>query len=259
MNYSANVVLISVLFFAGILLFQEIGRQLALRQAAKHPDRETSGAGIVEGAIFALFGLLIAFTFSGAASRFDTRRQWIVDESNAIGTAYLRLDLLPAPARDDLRAKFRTYLDRRLEAYQSLPDLDAAHKKLAECTDLQNQIWAESVAACAHADAAANVRVVLLPSLNAMFDITTTRTAASFVHPPKIIFALLYALGLACALMSGFEMAKATGRNWLVNLGFAVVMAATTFVILDMEYPRAGFIRVDDMDRVLIQLRQSMN
>jgi len=71
------------------------------------PEGARAGAGAVEGSVFGLLGLLIAFTFSGAAFRFDARRQLAVEETNAIGTAYLRLDLLPADKQPALRDSFR--------------------------------------------------------------------------------------------------------------------------------------------------------
>ena len=90
--------------------------------------------GSVEGAVYGLLGLLIAFSFSGAASRFEARRDLIVQEANAIGTAYLRLDLLPDEARDGLREKFRRYLDTRLSAYRKMPDIEAAMAELARAS-----------------------------------------------------------------------------------------------------------------------------
>ena len=87
-----------------------------------------AGLGAVDGAVFALLGLMIAFTFSGAASRLEVRRQLIVQEANAIGTAYLRLDLLPPGAQPGLREDFRQYVDARLAVYSKLPDIEAAKR-----------------------------------------------------------------------------------------------------------------------------------
>ncbi len=117
---------------AGIVLMIEIGRRIGLRHRALDPDGSTSGLGALEGAIFGLIGLLIAFTFSGAASRFDARRSQIVEEANNIGTAYLRIDLLPATAQPQLREDFRRYVDLRLAIYHALPDIEAAKDRLAE-------------------------------------------------------------------------------------------------------------------------------
>ena len=100
--------------------------------------------------------------------------------------------------------------------------------------------------------------MLLLPALNAMIDITTTRTMAGQMHPPMIIFALLFGLALASSLLVGYGMASSKARNWLHMLGLAFVMAVSIYVILDIEYPRLGFIRVDDFDRALVESRESM-
>src|SRR5262245_57741494 len=90
--------------FLGMLLLVEVGRRIGLRRIAVDINGAREGLGVVDGAVFGLLGLLVAFTFSGAAARFDLRRDLIVQETNAIGTAYLRLDLLPPAAQPPLRA-----------------------------------------------------------------------------------------------------------------------------------------------------------
>jgi hypothetical protein len=248
--------LTAVLLAAGLLLAMfaclEIGHRLGRRRAAQ--DREGAGAGVVDGAIFALLGLLIAFTFSGAASRFDQRRALIVEEANAIGTAYLRIDLVPAAAQVELRESFRRYLDARLAAYRAIPDLDKVNAELARAGRLQQEIWTKAVAASAGSPAA----VLVLPALNQMIDITTTRTMAGQTHPPVIIFALLFGLALLSALLAGHGMGLANRRNWLHTATFALALAGAVYVIIDIEYPRVGLIRVDAFDAVLVELRESM-
>jgi hypothetical protein len=91
-----------------------------------------------------------------------------------------------------------------------------------------------------------------------MFDITTTRTEAAKHHPPTIIFAMLGGLALASALLAGFGMAGGKSRSCIHTIGLAGVMALSVYVILDLEYPRLGLIRVDGADPVLIELRASM-
>jgi len=89
---------------------------------------------------------MIAFTFSGAASRYDIRRQLTVDEANVIGTAYNRLDLLPTQAQPALREKFRRYLQARIAVFQLLPDIEASNKEALVAASLQREIWAGAVA-----------------------------------------------------------------------------------------------------------------
>jgi hypothetical protein len=242
----------------GMLVLLEIGRRIGNRRLANDPEGARAGTGTVEGAVFALLGLLIAFTFSGAASRFDARRDLIVRETNAIGTAYLRLDLLPASAQPALRDLFRRYVDSRLETYRKFPDIEAIKAELARSTRLQGEIWNQAVAAGRLEGAPPPATMLLLPALNDMIDITTTRTMAARMHPPLVIFAMLFGLGLVSALLAGYGMAGGKSRNWLHMIGFAAVMAVAVYVILDIEFPRLGLIRVNAFDQALAELRESM-
>lgn len=258
MSYTYTPVIVAIGLFIGMLLCQEVGRWIGIHQMTKYPAEAGSvSTGAMEAAIFALFGLLIAFTFSGAASRFDERRHLIAEETNAIGTAYLRLDLVDADARSALQALFRQYLDSRLEAYKKLPDIEAANREWANSAVLQSVIWTQAVTAC-RAQANPSVCVVLLPALNEMIDITTTRKMSMMMHPPAIIFVLLIVFAFGCSFVGGYGMARSNQRRWTHHSMFAAMVAITVYVILDIEYPRFGIIRVNAADQMLIELRQSM-
>jgi hypothetical protein len=243
--------------FLGMLLFLEAGRRIRLRKMAKDGEKVEAGLGVVEGALFGLMGLVIAFTFSGAASRFDAKRHLIVEEANNIGTAYLRLDLLPEAAQPQLREKFRLYVDARLESYRTLPTVAGVMPRMETATELQQDIWKQSVAATREATNP-QAALLLLPALNAMIDIANTRAMATQLHPPPIIFALLATLALVCSLLAGFGMAGGKTHSWIHIVAFAAVLTITVYVIIDMEYPRVGFIRVDPFDQALVDVRASM-
>jgi len=244
--------------FLGMLVMLELGRRVRIRRRERGEDGETPGLGVVDAGVFALLGLLVAFTFSGAATRFDARRHLVIEEANDIGTAYLRLDLLPADARTQLQEIFRQYLDARLAAYQNVVDQEATRSAMAKVNDLQRQIWTRAVQACRRVSTT-DAAILLLPALNAMFDITTTRTAVTQIHPPTIIFALLVIVALVCSLLAGYGMAAtAAPRDWVHIVGIAVVLTVTVYVIVDLEYPRLGFIRVDSFDQLLASLRSSL-
>lgn len=257
MNYAPITLICTLALVGGILLTMDFGRRVGVRRLARDGDSALAGVAAIDGAVFALLGLLLAFTFSGAASRFDARRQLVVKESNDIGTAYLRLDLLPASAQPQLRERFRNYLDSRISTYRKMPDVAAAEAELARSADLQAQIWAQAVAASRSADSPA-ATMLLLPALNQMIDITTTRTVAARTHPPAAVFVMLLILALASAFLAGHGMAAGKHRDWIHMLCFAVVMSAAVYVILDFEFPRLGLIRLDAFDHVLVDLRASM-
>jgi len=256
-DYAMSAALLAGGLFVGMSFLLEAGRRLGARRIRRHPEGASVGVGAIDGAVFGLLGLLVAFTFSGAASRFDARRQLIVEETNDIGTAYLRLDLLPASAQAELRERFHQYLDSRLATYRKLPDLAAAMQELARGTTLQQEIWSRAVATCAAEGAHPSACMLLLPALNEMFDITTTRRLAAQTHPPAIIFVMLFAMALASSLLAGYGMASSKVISWVHMLGFAAAMALAVYVIRDIEYPRLGVIRVDTFDQALVELRES--
>jgi len=257
MNVPIVSVGFAVILFAGIVFLLEFGRSTGKRLLAKDPDSsKVRGIPAIEGAIYALLGLLIAFTFSGAGERFDSRRHLIIEEANDIGTAYLRLDLLSPSIQPELKSLFRKYLEARLDAYRKIPDLKAAMKGIQEANRIQGEIWTKAVAGCQQASPPCNI--LLLPSLNEMFDIANTRLWITKIHPPLVVFVMLFSFGLICAFLAGLAMADAKGHNWVYSLGFALVLAGTIYVILDMEFPRSGFIRVAAMDQALEQVLQDM-
>ena len=255
---------ISALQFAGSLLVgmlicMELGRRVGLRALAREPGRGEAGTGPVEGALFGLFGLLIAFTFSGAPARHDHRRELIANEANDIGTAYLRVDLLAASEQPALRGLFRTYLDSRLAFYDALPDMEAAKREYQDTLALQSRIWRDSLRASEVPGGHPDAGKLLLPALNSMIDVTTTRLMAVQTHPPRIIFHLLFAMGLLCAGVAGEGMAGSRRRYWLHALAFCLTTSIAIFVILEIEYPRSGLIQLDAYDQVLVELRRSMD
>ena len=215
------------------------------------------GGGAVEAGVYGLLGLLIALTFAGGTSRFENRRHLITEEANAIGTAYLRIDLLPPAAQPGLRQLFRDYVDSRLETYRRLPDIRAAKAELPHSSKLQGDIWTRGVVACRESDSQ-SACMLFLPAINQMIDITTTRFAATQNHPPLVIYLLLAALSLVGALLAGYGMSESKDRSWLHMVVFATMLSAAVYVIVDLEFPRMGLIRVEAADQSLIELRASM-
>ena len=243
--------------FLGVLLMLEWGRRIGRRRLSEEGEAARTGMAAIEGSVYALTGLLIAFTFSGAAQRFDQRKLLVTEEANAIGTAWLRVDLMAPQAQPPLRAMFREYTDARIAAYRKLPDIAAARAELARSSKLQSGIWATTVQACAAEEARAAC-LLMVPALNAMFDITTTRLSAVLIHPPWVIYGILWLFVLVSALFSGQSMCATRRRDGLHYSVYALVMGAILYVIADIEFPRAGLIRVDDIDQLLVQLRASM-
>lgn len=256
MRLSLPSILFAAGLFVGMVVLLELGRKMGRSRLGRDEEGARAGLGAVEGAIFALMGLLVAFTFSGAAARFDSRRQTIIDEANAIGTAWLRIDLLPGTVQPEFRDIFRRYVDCRLEVYKKIPDMTAVQTEIARGNQMQSQIWERAVAAVR--DHPNPVTPLVIASLNEMFDIAASRDSTAQIHPPMVIFIMLGVLALMSALLAGYAMAGGKSRSWIHIVGYALILSLTVYVILDLEFPRLGFIRIDSFDHILVELRQSM-
>ncbi len=253
---TAAVWLVPLLGVAMFALFG-VGRNRALKRRAADPLAAPTGVGAFEGAVFALLGLLVAFTFAGAATRFDARKQQVIDEANGIGTAYLRIDLLPAEAQPALRDSFRKYVEARLAVYRAVPDLEAVDRALVTSNALQTSIWEAAVAATRTTPS--HVAMLTFPPLNDMFDLASTRTAtARWMHTPPVVFGMLALVAVVCALLAGYGTAASKRDVWVHAAGFVTLICLATYVILDLEYPRVGFFRVDEIDQVMLDLRATM-
>src|SRR3954452_6251641 len=130
MNPAMSATIVSGLLFLGMLLFIDLGYRIGRRRKRSTPDTTDEGSGTVDAAVFGLLGLILAFTFSGASNRLDVRRAQIVQESNAIGRAYLRVHLLPSTEQPAIRDLFRKYLDSRISAYNNIANRSAAIAEL---------------------------------------------------------------------------------------------------------------------------------
>lgn len=242
--------------FLAMIGLQELGFRLGQRGAAKDPEGR-AGVGAIEASVFALLGLLLAFQFGGAATRLDLRRKLVNDEANAIGTAYLRLDLLPVDRQPEFRDLFRRYTESRIKVWEKVPDIEAAMAESRVANKLQAEIWTKALAASQSQGLSAST-MLLIPALNQMIDISATRLAAARNHVPSVIVGLLFIVSLLSAVMAGFSQSAGKRRRWFHMILFAGVTAVTIWTILDMEYPLVGLIRIGAADQALVETLQSM-
>src|SRR3954454_10487370 len=182
----------------------------------------------------------------------------IAEESKRIENECLRLRVLPQQAQSEVQDLFRRYAETRLETYRRLPNMEAAEREMANSRSLQEEIWTRAIDASALPNSHPDARKLLLPALNSMIDITTTRTMALQPLPPNIIYGLLFSLGLICSLLAGYRISTGQHRSWLHILSFTVITVIIVYVITDVEYPRAGLIRLQGFDQLLVEVRDNM-
>ncbi len=247
-----------VLTFLALLLLLEVGWRLGRREHRRSGNTHVKGIGALEGAVFALLGLLLAFTFSNAADRLDVRRALAVEEANSVGVAYLRLSVLKPDDRVVLRKLFRDYGESRLLYYADFKDDAEREASFRRSQDLQQQIWAAAVTAAQAAGGGAQQGQVLEP-INKMFDTATTRVAASRTHPAPEVYVMVAALVIASTLIAGFAMTAGEIRPILHAVIYAAAITATLHTIVYMEHPRlAGIASMSEFDRYLAEVVAGM-
>jgi hypothetical protein len=244
----ANPAVFGLLVFSTTLILFVIGRRLGWRSGSA---QVSESLGIVDGAVFALLGLLMAFVFSGAAGRLETRRDLLVEEANAIGTARLRIDLLPSAAQPAMRQTFDHYVAARRRVYNSLDNTAARDQALQDSERLQKDLWSIAIRNPSQPGNGSDSHRMLLPALNSMFDIATTRVVAIGAHLPAPVLLTLWLVTLAASLLAGRTSRGLKSFPWGSALAFAGTMAVVLYLIIDYEYPRYGLIRIDHLDALI--------
>lgn len=244
--------------FVGMIFFSYAGHRIALQQIKAHPNEKHPNNRIIEGALFALMGLLIAFTFSGARERFDIRRALVIDEANTIESVYLRFDLLPIDKQNAAKNNLRAYLHKRLAIYKELPRIENAFQNIQESQRMQQALWHSSVQGCQETGTSAAC-IVILPAVNHMIEIANTRIESLRIHPPAVILFTLIALALLSAALSGFNTSSKSEWLSLHIFVYSLIISFTIYIIINLEYPDRGFIHINYFNEVLVDLDHKLS
>jgi hypothetical protein len=240
------MIVAEVLIPAGVLALTvaalEVGFRWGRRRFAEDANaRATSQVSAIQGAILGLLGLLLAFSFAAAATRF-IERQDLMSEANAIGTAYLRADLLREPERSALRSALLRYTALRLEIAQRLrfgPSAD----DVAAVGSLHGAMW-EAARAGVAAEPTATLAV--LNPVNELIDLHTTRMAAGRKHLPLPVLALLLACSALAVAVTGHGCGIGDLRRSPLSYALALLITVALWITIDLDYPRMGMLRVSD-------------
>jgi hypothetical protein len=231
------------------LLFYEAGFRLGRWWQDRTPGEQEGPTGMLVGSILALLAFLLAVTMGTAADRFDARRALVLEESNAIGTAYLRAGYLPQPESDQVRELFREYVPLRI-----VDPGDDVQADIAKSLEIQNQIWAitEQVAR----DNGSDVVALYVESINDVIDVHESRVTAGFARVPETLV-LLLVVGAALSLaMVGYSAGLTRRRSLLSAFVLIIALGAVITVVIDLDRPQEGFIKVSQQP--LIDLQQQI-
>ncbi|HVK77618.1 MAG TPA: hypothetical protein VM734_30145 [Kofleriaceae bacterium] len=235
-----------------LLVATEVAFRLGAARQANVDEHVRGQTTTVQAAMLGLVGLLLGFSMSMAEERFTVRRSLIVDEANAIGTAYLRTQLLAEPDGARSRALFRDYVAVRREFVAAGRDLARIEAASARSQQLQGQIWAIGVASArVHPDW--DVMTAYLEALNTSFDLEAARYASVFARIPATIFVLLVVVAVIAVAATGYACGFDGRRNVLASYVFPTLLGLACALVIDLAHPRSGLIRTGDAPMARLQ------
>jgi hypothetical protein len=235
-----------------VLLSVECGYRLGKYRRSRSEQEKDAPVGTMVGATLGLLAFILAFTFGLAAARFDTRRQVLLDEANAIGTTYLRAGILPE-RREEIRAFLRDYVGARLEAIRS----GNIAEGMRQSENIQHQLWSQAVA-IGEKNPNSIVVGLFIQSLNEMIDLHAKRVQAGLrSRIPGPIWVALFAVAALSLATMGYHAGLVGTRRSLAVLAVAFTFSVVIELIADLDRPQEGVLRVSQ--RALLDVQQSMN
>jgi len=233
---------IAVGLLATLSIALDLGFRAGRRAGASEHDGESGQVGAIQGAVLGLLGLLLAFSFAAAGSRFFERQDLIVQEANAIGTSWLRAELLDEPQRSELRAALQDYTRSRIEIPARSRD-GWNEEMLAEADRLHGRIWRAASTGVARRP---ELSLVILTPVNEVIDVHSLRVNASIKHVPGLVLALLVACSLLSVAVIGYGCGIGGRRRWLLTLSLVLVIGSSLWITVDLDHPRQGLLQLDD-------------
>jgi hypothetical protein len=238
-----------VLTIVIVLISIAAGFQLA-RYTRRHSERaQEAPVGVVVGATLGLLAFTLAFTFGMTASRFDTRRQLLLDESNAIGTTFLRAALLPEPHRSEVRKLLREYAGVRVEAFQQPQKLQQATIRSEALLD---RLWVHAVAA-GEKDPRSVPAGLFIQSLNEVIDSCETDHGGDAVSIQGSIWFTLYFVAILSMASVGYNFGLADGNSYQIIAALALAFSAVILLIADLDRAGEGALRVSQQPMIDLQ------
>lgn len=250
-NLNLGVILAGILLV--LLLALVIGYWAGSK--ARNEGKQDSQVSTIQAAILGLLGLLLAFTFSMAATRYENRRSLVLEESNAIGTAYLRAKMLPEPYSSQISDLIKVYVDTRLEFYDAGVDPIKLQQAIDKTEGIQDQLWQQAVTVSALDPRSVTVGL-FTQSLNEVIDLHAARLAAMKNRVPEVIIDLIFVASIISLGLIGYTLGMTQHRGIIPTLMALVLIVIIIGVIIDLDRPRRGLIRVSQES--MIQLQQSI-
>lgn len=230
----------------------EVGFRYGRRYAGRTQPEVHSHVATVEAALLGLLALLLGFAFGMAMTRFETRRQVVLEEVNDLGTTYLRAHLLPQRHRATCERLLEEYVQSRIDFLRAGTNETRSTEAQERTRRLQIRLWSVAVAA-AREDSNEVTTGYFVESLNQLIDDHTKRTNAMENHVPEVILHLLMLVATLTIMVTGYSSGLRGARLKALRAILVLLISATLIVVIDLDRPRRGLIRVSESGMVRLQ------
>jgi hypothetical protein len=255
MIWHTNEFILFVVILALFLLAMEAGFRLGSRRSGEEGDGKKTHAGDLQSAVLVLLALLLGFTFAMAVARYDTRREFVLQEANSIGTTSLRARFLPEPLRTEAAGLLREYVAARLDFYYAGIDRSRLNAAGVAADRIEKRLWTLATAAAA-ADPRSVPTGLFIQSLNEVIDDNEKRRVAMDNHVPEAVIYLLLLVAAAALGFVAYGCGLSGRRRLAMNATFAMLITLVITIILDIDRPRRGLVKVNQDS--MLRLQQSM-
>lgn len=240
-----------LVLFAIMILSSLAGRYIGQKYLA---GREKDGTML--GSLFAILGLMLAFTFSMTLTRYEKRIETVIQESNDIGTAILRADLYPEEHRQLLRADFKQYVEARIAFFEARKDIVKVFAAQRQSEAIGQQIWNRAAKLSFDPAITVPATMQMIPALNAMLDINNARMRISLNKVPESVLYLLFALIFICSFQLGYTFSEKKKMDWLGTIGVTLLICSVIYLIIDMDRPNRGTMTLEQTNQSIVDLRK---
>lgn len=227
-----------IISLAIVLLSIEAGWQLGRYRRQSSGGERDAPVGAAVGSTLGLLAFLLAFTFGMAATRYDTRKQIVLQEANAIGTTYLRTDFLPLSGGDEARSLLREYAALRAGGANAIMGAEGVSKT----ADLHHRLWAIAAGSVVDSDSIATG--LFIQSLNEMIDLDAVHLTALRNRIPDTIWLMLFVVTVSSMVALGYQFGLTGVRSWTTMILLALVFTFVILLIADLDRPQAGWLQV---------------
>jgi uncharacterized membrane protein (Fun14 family) len=248
--YDVNTGFIALGLMLAMAVAIELGYRYGRRHAHEANEATRTHVNTIQASTLGILALLLGFTFSLALQRYDSRSEALVNEANAIGTAYLRAQLLPPAVRGDAQQRLQQYTGLRVQAGAASLVSDAERSALAaRSNEVLDALWRDARRA-AESDPNPVTTGLFIQALNDAIDAYGRHDAALARHVPELILFLLFATFLVTGGIVGYAAGLAGHSPSSAAYILAALIVVLAFVIIDLDRPRRGFIQVDQASLV---------